>query len=214
MLHRPVDSDNFGGNVFDVNKGDSDNMSAATNDRSPLAPLASVTEGVSDQRLTVPPDQRFVVFLIGARINRLWMLPLIFGVSAAMGRMMKELLANPESGLLSYESYGGRTTLMVQYWRSVEDLERYARDRQRQHAPAWREWIRRWGLSGGVGVWHETYVVEPGNYECVYHHMPAFGLGKVGPRVPAVGPLKTAPGRRAAGRAASEAAAASESTAA
>ena len=34
-----------------------------------------------------------------------------------------------------------------------------------------------------------------GSYECVYHHMPAFGLGKVGPLVPAEGPWKTASAR-------------------
>jgi hypothetical protein len=157
----------------------------------------------SAQRLTVAPDQRFVVFLIGARINKWWLVPIVWAVAAALRRMMAELTADPESGLLSHESYGGRTTLMVQYWRSEEDLLRYARNKQQAHAPAWRQWIRRWAGAGAVGIWHETYVIEPGQFECVYHHMPGFGLGKVGPLVPAVGPLKTAAGRLAAGRAAS-----------
>ena len=152
--------------------------------------------------LTVSRDDGFVVFLIGARINRWWMLPALWGVARAFSRMMKELMDDPESGLLSYESYGGRTTLTVQYWRSLEDLQRYAHAKGRQHVPAWRRWAKRWGLTGAVGIWHETYVVEPGRYECVYHHMPPFGLGKVGPRVPAEGPLKTARGRLAAGEAA------------
>lgn len=155
---------------------------------------------VHPDRLTVLPDERFVVFLIGARINKWWLVPLVFAVAAAMGRMMKQLVDDPDSGLLSHESYGGRTTLMVQYWRSVEDLQAYARDKQCEHVPAWRRWIQRWGQRGGVGIWHETYIVEPGRYECVYHHMPAFGLGKVGPLVPATGDLKTAAGRLAAGR--------------
>jgi hypothetical protein len=28
-----------------------------------------------------------------------------------------------------------------------------------------------------VGIWHETYVVPAGSYECIYSDMPAFGLG-------------------------------------
>jgi hypothetical protein len=152
---------------------------------------------VHHQRLTVAREQGFVVFLIGARINKWWMLPMIWGVAMAMGRMLRELSSDPNSGLLAFEQYAGRTTLMIQYWRSQEDLLHYARDKQRAHAPAWRRWIREWG-EGAMGVWHETYVIEPGSYECVYHHMPTFGLGKVGPLVPAEGPLKTAAGRLAA----------------
>jgi len=152
---------------------------------------------VDPHRRTVLRDEGFVVFLIGVRINKWWMLPVIWGMASAMTRMMRRLTADPDSGLLSAENFGGRTTLMVQYWRSLEDLQRFARDKSNAHVPAWRRWIQEWGR-GAVGIWHETYVIEPGQYECIYHHMPAFGLGKVGPLVPAEGPLKTASGRFAA----------------
>jgi len=153
---------------------------------------------VDPQRRTVLRDEGFVVFLIGARINKWWMLPVIWAVSSAMARMMRRLVADSNSGLLSAESYAGRTTLMVQYWRSLDDLHRFSREKSEAHVPAWRRWIQDWG-HGAMGIWHETYVIEPGKYECVYHHMPAFGLGKVGPLIPAEGPLKTASGRLAAG---------------
>ncbi len=157
---------------------------------------------IHPERLTVSPDQSFVVFLIGARVNRWWKVPMIWAVASAMGRMMKELEADPDSGLLAHEAYTGRTTLMVQYWRSKEDLLAYSRSKESAHVPAWRAWIKRWGLGGSMGIWHETYVVAPGRYEAVYHHMPAFGLGKVGPLVPAEGELRTAAGRFAEGAAA------------
>ncbi len=147
---------------------------------------------IAPERLTVRPDRGLVVFLIGSRVNHWWQLPILWGVGMAMGRMLRELSADPDSGLLSYESYGGRTTLMVQYWRSIEDLHRYAHAKEREHVSAWRRWAKRWGLGGAVGIWHETYDVAPGSYECVYHHMPKFGLGKVGPLVPATGELATA----------------------
>lgn len=154
---------------------------------------------VLPQRLTVDRNEPFVVFLIGARINRWWMIPVIWAVAAAMNRMLKELESDPESGLLSYEQYGGRTSLMLQYWRSEEDLMRYAKRKDRSHLPAWARWAKEWALSGAVGIWHETYLIEPGRYETLYHHMPAFGLGKVGPLVPAEGALKGA--RQRLGRA-------------
>ena len=149
-------------------------------------------------RLTVQRDEGFVVFLIGARVNRWWMLPVLWGISAAMGWMMRELVADPEAGLLAHESYVGRTTLSVQYWRSPEHLQAYAHSKERAHTSAWRRWLQGWGATRAMGIWHETYVVEPGTYETVYVHMPPFGLGKVGPVVPADGELKTAKGRLAA----------------
>lgn len=108
-----------------------------------------------------------------------------------MGRMLRELQSDPDSGLLSFEQHGGRTTLMVQYWRSTEDLLQYAKDRERQHGPAWREWIQRWAEARWASGTRPTSS-EPGGYECVHHHMPPFGLGRVGPLVPAEGELKTA----------------------
>jgi hypothetical protein len=156
---------------------------------------------IDPRRLTVRRDEPFVVFLVGMRVNRWWLVPIVWGVATAMGRMVRELASDPSSGLLGFESYGGRTTLMLQYWRSEEDLFRYAHAKDREHLPAWRAWLRRWS-HGAVGIWHETYVVQSGSYECVYQHMPPFGLGKVGPLVPAEGPLETASRRLGAARAA------------
>lgn len=146
------------------------------------------------ERLTVKREEGFVLFLIGMRVNKWWMLPIVWAVAASMTRMMRELVTDPSLGLLSSEGYFGRTTMMVQYWRSFEDLDRYAHAKERQHLPTWRAWIKKWA-EGAVGIYHETYVVEPDSYECVYHHMPPFGLGRVGPLVPAEGTLASAKSR-------------------
>ncbi len=159
---------------------------------------------IPSDRLTVPPDQSFVVFLIGMRLNKWWLLPVWLPVAMAMGRMLRQLAAREDSPLLGVETYGGRTVFMVQYWRSVDELLAYAHDKESEHVPAWRQWAQRFGLSGAVGIWHETYVVGPGSYECVYHHMPPFGLGRVFARVPASGALATAAKRLAAGRQAAQ----------
>jgi hypothetical protein len=66
---------------------------------------------------------------------------------------------------------------MVQYWRSFEHLNAYARAQDAEHLPAWAEFNRRIGANGAVGIWHETYTVSRGQYESVYVNMPRFGLG-------------------------------------
>jgi hypothetical protein len=106
-------------------------------------------------------------------------------VVRAMPRMIKELEANPESGFLG-ATQGLWTTgpSLVQYWRSFEALERYARDPGAEHLPAWREFNQRVRASGDVGIWHETYCVRAGEYEAIYGNMPRVSLAAVGELVP------------------------------
>lgn len=148
------------------------------------------------QRSTVEIEGPFVVFLIGMRINKLWKIHQWLPVSLAMPRMLKELSADPESGLLGFRVQPGlRNIMVIQYWRSVEHLQRYAHDRNRVHIPAWASFAKKIGGNGDVGIWHETYQVEAGAYEAIYQNMPAYGLGAAGQLVPATGHRETAAGR-------------------
>ncbi len=67
---------------------------------------------------------------------------------------------------------------VVQYWRSFEELERFARDPASLHLPVWTEFNRRVRDSGDVGIYHETYRVAPGTQEAIYGNMPEWGLAK------------------------------------
>jgi hypothetical protein len=109
--------------------------------------------------------------------------------------MLAELHARPELGMLGGEMWFGRTTILFQYWRSMDHLLAYATNREATHLPAWKSFNQSVAKSGDVGVWHETYAVSPGKYENIYVHMPPFGLGKVGTLKPASGTLSTAHGR-------------------
>jgi hypothetical protein len=132
-------------------------------------------------RHTARIEGDFVVFLIGMRINKPWKLREWSFVFRAMPRMIKELEADPDSGFLG-ATQGLWTTgpSLVQYWRSFEHLERYARDPDAEHLPAWREFNRRLRASGDVGIWHETYRVRAGEYEAIYGDMPRIGLAAAG----------------------------------
>jgi hypothetical protein len=130
-------------------------------------------------------DGDFVVFLIGMRINRIWKPHKWLPVLAAMPPMIKELEADPSSGFLGAQQgifFGGPA--IVQYWRSFEDLERYARATDAHHLPAWRRFNQRVRGSGDVGIWHETYRVRAGEYETIYGNMPRIGLAAVGEHRP------------------------------
>jgi Domain of unknown function (DUF4188) len=99
-----------------------------------------------------------------------------------MKPMLDYLVAHPEKGLLAYEM--GIPTI-VPYWRSFEQLEAFANDRDDPHLDVWRQYWWRIGRSSRTGIWHETYLVKAGQYEAVYGNMPAHGLGKAGRLVPA-----------------------------
>ena len=109
--------------------------------------------------------------------------------------MLKELSENPDLGLLGYEMWFGRTIVVLEYWRSVDQLNAYAKDRDKAHLPAWAAFNRAIGKSGDVGVWHETYRVREGDYETIYANMPLFGLGKATNSVSASGRRESAAGR-------------------
>ncbi|MBL8771837.1 MAG: DUF4188 domain-containing protein [Phenylobacterium sp.] len=144
--------------------------------------------GINKARMCAELEGEFVVFLIGARILRPWKIWKWRPVAAAMRRMRSELEARPELGLLHAQDFNGFPDVMtVQYWRSFEHLEAYARAENHEHLPAWRSFYRTVGMDGDVGIWHETYLVAPGRYEAIYGGMPTFGLGAAGRLVDAVG---------------------------
>jgi hypothetical protein len=129
-------------------------------------------------RQTAGLDDEVVVFIIGMRINRFRSPRSWLPAFRAMPRMLAELSRDPSLGLMSAQWFwSGRVVAYVQYWRSFDHLVRYARARDHEHLPAWREFNALVRDNGTVGIFHETYVVGPGRAETLYANMPAFGLG-------------------------------------
>jgi hypothetical protein len=135
-------------------------------------------------RWTALLDGDFVVFIIGARFNtKRHPLRTLrdLGGRRGMNHMLEYLTEHPEKGLLGYEAHGLTT---VQYWRSFEHLEAFARDQDDPHLAVWRNYFRRAGSSPRTGIWHETFLVRAGEYEAIYGNMPPIGLGRAGELVP------------------------------
>ena len=144
-------------------------------------------------RYTAKTDEPFVVFLIGMRINKWWRFDKWLPVASAMGPMLTTLFTHPEKGFLHAEYFWNfNGPLLLQYWSSFDALEKFAREPSDPHLAAWKNFNRAVGADGSVGIWHETYMVAPDRYECVYGNMPAFGLGKALEHVPAVGRRESA----------------------
>ena len=127
------------------------------------------------------------------RVNHFWAFHKWMPVAMAMGPMLKTLFTHPEKGFFGGQSiFYWRGVGLVQYWRSYDDLERFARSKDEPHLAAWRRFNQAVGYqNGAVGIWHESYLVQPGQYEAVYGNMPIFGLAAATRHVPAVGRLET-----------------------
>ena len=150
---------------------------------------------ICNARMTAHFDDEVVVFLIGMRVNRIWKLHKWLPVARAMPRMLRELSASRDSGFLGFHQWFGNPTIALQYWRSFEHLERFAKDPGASHLPAWAAFNRAVASNGDVGIWHETYRVRPGDFECIYNNMPLFGLARATKAVPAQGHRESAGGR-------------------
>jgi hypothetical protein len=135
-------------------------------------------------RYTAEIEGDFVVLLIAPRLNKPWLalrsLRDLGEPRRGMRAMLDDLLAQPDTGLLGYRM--GRPVI-VQYWRSVEHLEAWARDPGQKHRPSWLDFYRR-DTRGRTGIWHETFLVRAGEYEAVYNDVPVSGLAAAGRPAP------------------------------
>ncbi len=85
-------------------------------------------------RFTAEIDGPFVVFIIGMRVNKFFAFRKWIVTAMAMRPMIRTLYEHPEKGFLGAQTFFyGRGVVTVQYWRSFEDLERFARDKDDPH---------------------------------------------------------------------------------
>lgn len=141
---------------------------------------------------THQPTDRVAVFLIGMRFSKPWRIDAWLPPFLAMPRMLRELSQDADAGLLGYRlllGTGGPT--VVQYWRDVESIYRYANDAGRSHRPAWRAfYAKAKRVPGAVGIWHETYDIA--HAESLYGDMPPTGLAKALGVIPVTARNRTA----------------------
>lgn len=115
-----------------------------------------------------------VLFIVGMRINKLWAIHKWLPVTIAMPKMLKEQSKKPELGMLGIPRtfISGRIVQVQQYWRNYEALENYSKDPDAQHLRAWRAFNKATRNNSAVGIFHETYSIQKGNYETIYVNIP------------------------------------------
>ena len=147
-------------------------------------------------RMTHEHDDAIGIFLIGMRFNQWWRIDQWLPTFLAMPRMLAELYRakaaaergeGEDLGFLGARTLvGGLGVTVVQYWRSTEDIYRYAGAPAHAHRPAWAAFnTRARTAAGAVGIWHETYAVPAGGHESVYVGCPPMGLAVATSSVPA-----------------------------
>jgi hypothetical protein len=173
-------------------------VGSARGTRAPILPewtrpglhAAQPGPGLLRGRLLANSDEPVAVFLIGMRVNRWRAVRHWLPVFRAMPAMLKELAADPDSGLLGYRLLLGpapRQVMVVQYWRRAGDVRAFAQDAGRGHRPAQAAFWRRYAAGkGAVGIWHELLSVRAGAYEALYSDIPPIGLGAIMGVQPAV----------------------------
>ena len=136
-----------------------------------------MSESLVLKRFTTPGNRAFVLFRIGMRFNGLRGIVPALRTFAEMPFMLAEQRSNPDIGMLATSvSLSWPVIAITQYWRSFDELERYALASAGKHTRAMR-WFNKLGRSSeGTGIWHETYRIEPGTYESIYANMPPYGL--------------------------------------
>ena len=142
---------------------------------------------IDEKRMAAEMDGGFVIYVNGMRLNKLRAFHKWLGAGLKAARMFERLEADPDSGFLGYQPAfkGLRTGAAIQYWRSLDDLKRFARDSGDFHVPAWQWYNEAVDPGGGVGFWAELYVIEEDDYETFFRNMPRyFGLGRVADVVP------------------------------
>lgn len=146
-------------------------------------------------RTTHAYEGDLALFLIGMTFPKPWRVDRWLPAFVGMPRMLAELAANKaaaDRGEAEWLGFlGARTTMtfrgptVIQYWRSVEDIYRYAGASEHVHRPAWQAFnakVRKGGEA--VGIWHETYAVPAGGHESIYGGLKPIGLGAFTGSVP------------------------------
>lgn len=143
--------------------------------------MSRVLEG----RLAAEIEGDFVIYINGFRLNKLRAFLKWFTAGRKIAKMFEALAEDPDSGFLGYQPalQGLRGGGSIQYWRSLEALQRFAHDPDDMHVPAWK-WVNENLANGEVGFWAEIYLIEDGNFETFYRDMPPKGLGSITELVP------------------------------
>lgn len=77
--------------------------------------------------------------------------------------------------MTAIETDWGNTMVWISYWRSLDDLHRFARSET--HRKGWDWYNKEQKKYPHVAIQHETYMVPAGNWENIAYNFKPFGIG-------------------------------------
>jgi len=122
-----------------------------------------------------PSSEKIVVFMLGFKSNHPLGIfaPHVKEVGDSFSRMISELeKAGPDSGYYggsawtSQDKNGATENLILSYWRSTEDVHRYAYSPL--HRETWDWWNKHIKEVDHIGINHEIFEVEKKHWEAIY----------------------------------------------
>ena len=130
--------------------------------------------GLQQSRVMAEAPDGTVLFIVGMHINQWWSVHRWVSVALSMRRMLDELIRNRDLGLLGKPRIftSGRLIVVIQYWKSFDALEAYARSGSAEHLPAWKAFRTVVRDSAAVGIFHEMYTITKDNHESIYINLP------------------------------------------
>lgn len=164
------------------------------------AQLPSRTTGTFGSR---PAAQPLVVFHLGVRFNH--PLGLLSPGAKEIGDYFTAMIKaledrRDEFGMLhisnwrAAERQSNNSLMIVAYFRDVDSLNKFAHDPI--HREGW-DWYLRFAKKEGnshIGIFHETFVTRPGDYETIYVDCPPTLLGAANIKVDDAGGEKVSQG--------------------
>ena len=128
--------------------------------------------------ITAPITEPLCLFLVGVQCRSwtsFWKVPFI---RSRMIKMQQELSEDSDSGFLwgmNFSASGPFTTLFLSYWKSSDHIHKFVSDSKFSHIGSTREYYKKFSKDSNIGIWHETYEIEPGKAENLYYGMDSFG---------------------------------------
>ena len=119
------------------------------------------------------PDQDFVLFALGMRVHHYGNPLRLMRLYRLIPQVFDEAKRSPGYLAGTYR-FSMREPLIIQYWRSMEDLQAYAH--QGAHAAIWKHFHQEVMASAQVGLWHEAFQIRVAEQHSNYVNMPLTGM--------------------------------------
>jgi hypothetical protein len=133
-----------------------------------------------------PAGEQIVVFHLGIRFSH--PLGMLSPGAKEIGTFARKMYADLQNDSKKYGCIGNsqwrtgareskNTSLMVFYFRDVEGLHAFAHSKVHRDGWDWyNAWVKRTGYRH-IGIFHETFLAAPGQWETIYADMPPTLLG-------------------------------------